>query len=357
MLLLISTFVVYRQVDYIQTKNLGFDRENLLSIPLEGNLLTRYPTFRQELQRMPGIAEVSRISHQPTNFGSVTSNVDWAGKDPTVIAQFNQVSVGYDLVNVLKLKLIDGRPFSPTFATDSANYLINEQAAKLLGYPVPLGQPLTLNGKKGTIIGIVQDFHFQSLHEPIKPLILLLGENANFGHLLVRTQPGQTKQALSSLQVLTKQSNPQFPFTYSFVDADYQQLYRSEQAVSALSIYFAVLAVLIACLGLFGLSSLLAEQRTKEIGIRKVLGASVASVAKLLAGDLLKLVGIAIIFSSPLAWYAMHRWLEGFAYKIDIEWWVFVVAGLLAVAIALLTVSFQSVKAALANPVKSLRSE
>ena len=252
LLLISSTLVVYRQVTYIQTKNLGFDRENLISVPLEGSLLAKYSTLKQELGRMPGVQGVTRMSHQPTNIGSITSQVEWTGKDPTLIPQFTHVSVGYDLLKVLKIKLLEGRAFSPRFSTDSVGFVINKQAAKLIGYHNSIGQPLTLDEKKGTIIGLVEDFHFQSLHEPIKPLIMSLNENDTYGHLLVRSQPGQTRQALSSLEMLCKQINPTFPFTYSFVDSDYKQLYQSEQVVGSLTNYFAVLAIFIACLGLFG---------------------------------------------------------------------------------------------------------
>ena len=357
MLLILGTVVVYRQVNYIQTKNLGFARENLIYIPLEGELPPKFTTLKQELTQMSGIAAVSRMSEQPGGIYNGTSDANWTGKDPTVKITFVNVSAGYDLAKSLKVKLLQGRDFSPNFTTDSVSYIINEQAARRIGYKNPIDQPLTFWGKKGKIIGLVQDFHFSSMHDPIQPLIIRFGEKDDYGYLLVRTQPGQTKQALASLETICKQLNPKFPFNYTFADQEFQKLYRSEQVVGTLSTYFAVLAIFIACLGLFGLASFTAEQRTKEIGVRKVLGASVTSVVGLLAGNFLKLVVIAIVIASPIAWYVMNLWLQGFAYKIPIAWWMFALAGLLAVGIALLTVSFQSIKAALMNPVKSLRSE
>ena len=357
MLLIIGTFVVYRQVNFIQTKNLGFDRENLIYIPLEGGLSTKYTVLKQELTTMPGIQSITHMDMKPTFIAQSTSDANWTGKDPNVKVEFTHTGVGYDMAKVLKTKLIEGRDFSKAYATDSAAYIINEQAARRIGYKNPIGQPLTFWGKQGTIIGVVKDFHFQSLHDPIQPLIIRLNETDLHGNLLIRTQSGQTKEALASLETICKQLNPTFPFTYFFADQEYQNMYKSEQVVGELVNYFAFLAIFIACLGLFGLASFTAEQRTKEIGVRKVLGASVFSIVGLLSNDFLKLVVLAIVIASPLAWYAMTKWLQGFAYKEELSWWIFALAGLLAIVIALLTVSFQSVKAALMNPVKSLRSE
>ncbi len=238
-----------------------------------------------------------------------------------------------------------------------AGYIFNESALKKIGYKNPVNNSLKFWDRKGTIIGVVKDFHFRSLHEPIKPLIIRLGEEDSWGNILVRIEAGKTKQALTSLERLCKQLNPQFPFSYQFSDEEFQKLYKSEMVISKLSNYFAALAIFISCLGLLGLVIFTAEQRTKEIGIRKVLGASVTSVFALLSKDFLKLVIIAIVIATPLAWWAMNKWLQAFEYRIDISWWMFAIAGLLAVVIALVTVSFQAIKAAIANPIKSLRTE
>ncbi|GAB4051145.1 ABC transporter permease [Spirosoma litoris] len=363
MLLIVGTIIVYRQVNYVQTTNLGYDRENLLYIPVEGDLatLSAYKTFKDELLRKPGIMSVSSMQEAPNNIGSSTGGVKWPGKDPNVNIEFTQTAVGYDLIKTLKLQ-VEGRDFSSEFGTDTTNYLINETAAKRIDNKNKrtgslVGQPITMWGRPGKIIGVMKDFHFQSLHIPIAPIILRLGTDLNMHSFIIRTQPGQTTQALASIEMLWKEMNPKFPFSYRFIDDEYQKLYKSETVVGSLANYFAFLAIFISCLGLFGLSAFMAEQRTKEIGVRKVLGASVFGVVGLLSRDFLKLVFIAIIIASPLAWYAMNQWLQGFAYKIDISWWIFALAGLLAIGIALLTISFQSIKAALVNPVKSLRSE
>ncbi|HTD98252.1 MAG TPA: ABC transporter permease [Mucilaginibacter sp.] len=355
--LIIGTLVVSKQVNYLQTKNLGYDRENLIYIPLEGDLTAKYELFKDAALKSSGIQSVTRITSPPSNFGSSTGGVQWDGKDPNLNVEFTQVSVGYDFVPTMKLKVVDGRDYSKTFATDSVGYLVNESALNRIGYKNPVGKPLTMWGKKGTIVGILKDFHFNSLHDPITPLIVRLREHEDYGNILVRTQPGQTKQALATIEKLCKQLNPNFTFSYSFSDDEYQKLYKNEQIVGKLSNSFAFLAIFISCLGLLGLAMFTAEQRIKEIGIRKVLGASVGSLFTLLSREFLILVFIALLIASPIAYYFMHEWLKGYTYRTGIEWWVFLLSGVIAILITLVTVSFQSAKAALMNPVKSLRSE
>jgi len=355
--LIIGTIVISMQINYVQTKNLGYDRENLIYIPLEGDLDTKYKVFKDELLRMPGVQQITKLSDSPVGFGSTTSGVKWDGKDPNTNVMFTQVSAGYDYIKTMKLQMVAGRDFSRDFATDSTNYIINESSLKRIGYTDPIGKPFTMWGKKGKIIGVVKDFHFSSLHEPILPLIIRFGEQETYGNALIRTKPGQTKQALASAEKLCKDLNPNFQFTYYFADAEYQKLYQNEQVVGTLSNAFAFLAIFISCLGLLGLAMFTAQQRVKEIGIRKVLGASVGSLFALLSKEFLLLVIIALGIASPLAWLAMNKWLEGYSYHSPIHWWVFLLSAVIAIMIALITVSFQSVKAALMNPVKSLRSE
>ncbi|GAB3948981.1 ABC transporter permease [Spirosoma harenae] len=355
-LLIIGTIIVYRQIGFIQTTNLGFDRENLIYLYGEGDLATNYAAFKQELLPKPGIQAITYMDGTPTSTFGSTGNVQWPGKDPTSSVQFQFSTVDYDFAKTLKVN-VSGRDFSRDFGMDSTSYLINETAARRIGYQQAIGKPLTLWGKPGTIIGVIKDFHQNSLHQAIEPMIVKLSLKSDGKNIIVRTQPGQSKQALASLEAVWQQFNPKFPFTYTFADQVFQKLYRSETIIGTLANYFAFLAILISCLGLFGLAAFMAEQRTKEIGVRKVLGASVASVVTLLSADFLKLVLVAILIASPIGWYAMKQWLQEFAYKIDIEWWMLPLAGLVAVCIALLTISFQSIKAALMNPVKSLRSE
>lgn len=356
-ILIIGTIVVRKQVNYIQTINLGYDRENLMYVPLEGDLTPKYELFKNELLKTQGIKDISRITDIPTQITNGTGGVQWDGKDPNADIEFTQSAVGYDFTRTMHLQLTQGRDFSKDFPTDSVGYLINESALKIIGYKDPLGKPLTFWGKKGTIIGILKDFHFNSLHTSINPLVLRLGENIEWGNALVKTEPGKTKEALASLEKICKSLNPKFPFTYKFSDEEYAKLYKSEQIVGQLANYFAFLAIFISCLGLLGLVMFTSEQRTREFGIRKVLGARPVSLFNLLSKEFLILVFIAMLIATPIAWIAMNKWLQDYAYKITISWWTFVIAGLLAIVIALLTVSSQAIKAAVANPVKSLRTE
>ncbi|PWT73209.1 MAG: hypothetical protein C5B59_13975 [Bacteroidetes bacterium] len=355
--LMVGTIVISQQVHYIQAKDLGYDRENLIYMHLEGDLVKNYQVFKSEGLHMPGIKMITRISQAPTSIDNGTGGVEWDGKDPNVRPMFTQAAVGYDFTKTMNVKLATGRDFSKDFATDSSGYIVNEEALKKITYKDPIGKPLTFWGKKGRIVGVVKDFHFTSLYEKIKPLVLRLGETDDYGDILIRTEAGKTKEALASLETLSKRLNPKFPFTYQFSDEEYQKLYRSEQVIGKLSGYFSFLAIFISCLGLLGLAMFTAEQRTKEIGIRKVLGASIRSVFTLLSKEFLQFVMIAIVIATPIAWMMMNKWLEDFAYSIKVAWWVFPVAGLISLAIALFTISFQAIKTAIANPVKSLRTE
>lgn len=356
-ILITATIIISRQMTYVQSANLGYDRENLIYLPMNGELIPKYGTFKDRILGMPGIQSVTRVSNTPTIIENGTGGIQWVGKDPNVNIEFTQISVGYDFVKTMKLKVLAGRDYSKSFATDSVGYIINETALKRIGYKDPIGQPITQWGKPGKIIGLIKDFHFNSMHEQIRPLIIRFGEQENYGSLLIRTEPGKTKQALASLEALCRQINPAFPFTYTFSDQEYQKLYQNEQIVTKLSNAFAFLAIFISCLGLLGLAMFTAEQRVKEIGIRKVLGASVGSLFSLLSSEFLILVIIALGIALPVSWYAMNSWLQGFAYRTSLQWWMFGLSGMIIILIATVTVSFQAVKAALVNPIRSLRSE
>lgn len=355
--LMISMIVIYRQMNYIQTKNLGYDREDLVYIPIEGNLIGHYARFKEEAARLPGILSVSKMRNNPTVIEHHTGDVDWTGKDPNDVTTLADGVVGYDFVKTMKLQLKEGRDFSTAFGADSVAFLLNEAAVKKIGYKDPIGQMLSWRGRQGPVIGVLKDFHFNSIHQAIDPLVIRLDENWSWGTILIRTKAGKTKEALAGLEKLCTALNPGFPFIYQFSDQEYTKLYKSEQVVSTLSNYFALLAIFISCLGLFGLATFTAAQRTKEIGVRKVLGASVPNITAMLSGDFLKLIAIAMVLAFPAAWFFMDKWLQGFAYKIAIEWWMFALAGIVTACIALLTVSYQSVRAALMNPVKSLKIE
>ena len=356
-ILIIGTIIVSRQVDFIQNTNLGYDRENLVYIPLEGDLPAKYELFKDQAMKMPGINAVTRMTDAPTELHNGTSGVDWEGKDPNSTNDFSYSTVGYDYIKTMHLQMLQGRDFSKDFVTDSAGYIVNESALKIIGYKDPIGKPLEFWRKKGRIIGVLKDFHLNSLHTKIDPLVLRLDENIDYGTALVRTAPGKTKEAMAGLEKICKGLNPKFPFTYQFSDEEYQKLYISEQLVSRLTSYFSFLGIFISCLGLLGLVLFTSEQRTPEFGIRKVMGASPVSLFNLLSSEFLWLVLIALFIASPLAWLAMNKWLENYEYRVDVSWWMFVMAGVLAMLIALITISFQAIKSARANPVNSLRSE
>jgi putative ABC transport system permease protein len=356
-ILIIGTIVVSQQVNFIQSANLGYNRENLIYVPLEGDLPGKFGVFKTQASGMPGIKNISRMSNNLTQLVNKTGDIAWEGKDPNSGIEFAWSTVGYDFAKTLNAQMSQGRDFSKDFATDSIGYVLNETAVKITGYKDPIGKPFTFRQKRGTIIGVVKDFHFNSLHETISPLVLILDEDMKWGRALVRTGAGKANEALASLEKICSELNPKMPFTYQFSDEEYAKLYRSEQMVGQLANYFAFLAIFISCLGLLGLVMFAAEQRTKELGIRKVLGAGPVTLFNLLSKEFLQLVLIAMVIASPLAWLAMNSWLQDYAYKVAISWWMFVSAGVAAVVIAMVTISFQAIKAALANPIRSLRTE
>ena len=360
--LIVGMLVVGRQMSFLRTTNLGLDRKNMAYITLEGDLdqPQKSEAFRQELMRQPSIVSATLTNNLPVQIRNNSTDLSWPGKEPKRLVSVSALSVGNDFVRTMNITLLAGRDFRPNSLADSANYLINETAAKLISDASPgkslVGKEITFYRGKGRVVGLMKDFHLNSLHQAITPLVVAFYPE-NTRYLLVKAHAGQTQQAIADLERLSKTFNPNYPFTYHFLDEAYEKLYNAEQQVGTLVNYFGMLAILISCLGLFGLAAFTAEQRTKEIGVRKVLGASVASIITLLSKDFLILVLVALMLATPLAWWATSQWLGTFAYSTPLSWWMFALAGLLAVGIALLTVSFQSVKAALMNPVKSLRSE
>jgi len=356
-ILITGMIVTYRQINYIQSKNLGYDRDNLIYIPIEGDLIKKYSLFKEQAEKVPGIESISKMRNSPTVIEHHTGSIEWPGKDKNQVVSFADGVVGYDFVKTMRLELKEGRDFSKEFGTDSASYLLNETAVNKIGFGDAIGQTVLWGNRHGKIVGVVKDFHFSSMHQAIDPLIIRLDENWGWGTILVRTKAGKTKEAIAGLEKICKAVNPKFSFTYQFSDLEFAKLYKSEQIVSRLSNYLALLAILISCLGLFGLATYMASQRTKEIGIRKVLGAGVSNITALLSRDFVKLVLIAILIGAPVAWWVMNEWLQDFAYRITISWWMIAIAGVAALLIALVTISFQSIKAALVNPIKSLRTE
>ncbi len=360
-LLIIGTTVVYQQLSYIQHKKLGYDREQVLILPQAWQLGQQQAVLRDQLLRDSRIANASLSSYLPAGPSDSNNFIVYADNNDAQLTKTLCYTVDYRYLATMGMQLVTGRAFSPQYGTDSSAIVLNETAAKALGWgDKAIGHTITHPDNDGTaktytVIGIVRDFHFRSLHETISPLLMTLGQGG--GNLIVKTKPGDITGLLANLKQQWATLLPDEPFVYSFLDENFNKTYLAEQKTGQILGLFAGLTIFVACLGLFGLATFTAQQRTKEIGVRKVLGASVTSIVALLSRDFLKLVLIAIVLASPIAYYAMQQWLQDFAYKITIEWWVFALAGLLAIGIALLTVSFQSIRAALVNPVKSLRSE
>ncbi|WP_425290965.1 ABC transporter permease [Spirosoma linguale] len=360
--LAISTVVIYRQLSYLQSTKLGFDKSQLLHVRLKGDLKQNALRFKTDVSQLPGVAQASMTTSNLVDMQN-SSTIEWEGQTPKDEFLITQMNVDADFIKTTGMSMAAGRNFSAQITSDTLSklgtYLINETAAKRMGWTPTsaLGKKVKFWGTDGTIIGVVKDFHFRPLHVSIEPFILRFRPKEFYFELLVKTKPGMVASTLPAITAVYKKLDPNYPISYGFVDQDLDRQYRSEQRIGQIILYFSILTILVSCLGLFGLTAFTAEQRTKEIGIRKVLGASVASIVALLSKDFLKLVLIALVIASPIAWYAMNRWLQSFAYKTSFEWWMPALAGLVAICIALLTISFQSIKAAIANPVKSLRNE
>jgi putative ABC transport system permease protein len=361
--LIIGTIVIYNQLKYIQNKDLGYDRDHVMIVQRVWTLGKKAKTFKQEIKQLAGVKSATMTGYLPTDGANNNSSLF---KDPVLDAkkaiQSSIWNVDEDYIPTLGIKIKSGRNFSSEMKTDSTAIIINEAAAQLLGFSNPLNQLLYLpmDSKASVmkpfhIIGVIKDFNFKSLRDNVTPLILFDSEDT--GCLSIRMNSANIPGLLAQVKNKWTSMSPNLQFDYSFMDEDFDGLYRSEQRIGKIAVAFTSLAVIIACLGLFGLAAYAAEQRTKEIGIRKVLGANMSTIVGMLSKDFIKLVLIAIIIASPLAWYAMHKWLQDFAYHQNIQWWIIALAGLAAILIAFVTISFQSIKAALTNPVKSLRSE
>ncbi|MCB0656880.1 MAG: ABC transporter permease [Saprospiraceae bacterium] len=353
---MVSSIIISKQVQYIYTKNVGYDKSNLIYLRLRGELLQDFQTFKMEALKIPGIENVSRVTQRPFDIENTTGSVEWEGKTPNTKPRFSEVAVGDDFIETMKAEMLMGRGFSEEFQ-DSAGFLINEKALEQIGYTDPIGKPLTFWGIQGTIVGVIKDFNFNSLHQPIEPLVLRKVRKHQGGYAMIRVNPQSMDQVLPALESLHQKINPAFPFAHQFADEEYMYMYQNELLTRKLSGYFTFLGIFISCLGLFGLVLFMIEQRTKEIGIRKVLGASVGRLVAMVSLDFIKLVWIALILAMPIAYILMDRWLADFAFRIHIPWWAFVVAALLTTSLAFATIGYQSIKAAMSNPVKSIRNE
>jgi putative ABC transport system permease protein len=366
-LLIIGTLVIHNQLNFIQTKNLGYNRNQVLVIKNSNELNQQAKVFKQELNELPGVKSATLTGFLPTN-GWRNTRIYF--KDATYDQKKSLFPQSWDIdadyIPTMDMKMAAGRNFSKEMQSDSSAIIINEAAAKFLGLSDPVNKTLyqSLGGdrkngvqqvKECHIVGVVKDFHFNSLRVKIEPMVLTYGQNS--GALAIRVSTTNIVSLMAQIKAKWAAISPNVQIDYSFMDQDFDASYRSEQRIGQIFVIFTSLAIIIACLGLFGLAAYAAEQRTKEIGIRKVLGADVSVIVAMLSKDFIKLVCIAIVIASPIAWFVMNKWLQDFAYRINIQWWVIALAGAGALVIAVVTISFQSIKAALANPVNSLRSE
>lgn len=355
--LLIGSLVIFQQFKYIKNKKLGYNRNQIIYIPYKDSHISEMATtIRSELLKYTTIEKISFTHYLPLNMDSQTTIDSWEGNYNKEELPIYRNYVDHDFFDLFEMKIVEGRAFSPDYLTDSiSSYILNESAIRSLGWKSGVGKRF----RNGSVIGVVKDFHFQPFNLAIEPMFIALGtaQNSHSGNIAIKVKMDNVSNTLSYIKRTIKVIAPQAPFEYHFMDEAYNELYQSEQRFGQAFNIFTLLVLFIGCMGLFGLASHNIVQRTKEIGIRKVLGASIFGITSLLAKDFLKLVLLAILIASPIAWYFMNQWLADFAYRIDMEWWMFAVAGVAALAIAFLTIGFQSVKAALANPVKSLRSE
>jgi ABC-type antimicrobial peptide transport system permease subunit len=370
--LIIGTVIIYQQIQHIKNRNLGFAKDNLIEMKVQGNMVKNFSTIRQDLLATGFIENAALSDHETIYGGNNTNDISWQGKDPDAQILISQRLVSPEFVSTSGLKVLNGRDFQSTdvaVMTDDfkpqnpsqpLNVVITESLEKLMGKETAVGKILqTENGDEISnlhIVGVVNDYIYGNMYGKPDPVVFYC--MPQFGEVMyVHTKTQNPEQALNRIETVLKKDNPGYPFEYRFVDDQFNQMFQSEMLISKLSSVFAILAIIISCLGLFGLAAYTAERRTKEIGIRKVLGASAKGLAGLLSKDFLQLVALSCIIAFPIAWWVMQQWLKDYAYRIQISFWIFLVAALLAILIALATVSFQAIKAAIANPVKSLRTE
>jgi ABC-type antimicrobial peptide transport system permease subunit len=356
-ILIVSVLVVYRQNQYVQSKNLGYAKDNLISFIMDGTLTERRDAFLEEAGKLPGISHISSIAHDLIGMQNNTSGLDWDGKNPEERILFEHVRVNYDLLETIGVSMKEGRTFSKQFRTDSSAIILNEASVRVMGLQNPVGKYIRMWDEFDLqIIGVVKDFHFQSLHEEINPLFFRLVPDQT--HIVIaRVENGREQEAIKNLESFYKNFNPGFTFDYRFLDEQYALQYAAEQRVATLSRYFAGFAVFISCLGLFGLAIHTSERRKKEIGIRKIIGASVMQINALLTKEFTRLVLISILIGLPVSYIIMREWLARFVYRIDLSPWYFLIAGLTVLIISWLTVSSQAYLSANLNPKDCLRNE
>jgi len=356
--LMICTFFMYRQLNFIQSKDLGFNKEQLVSVQLKGGMRGKTLLFKHDLDQQSDIVATSAATMSLINVEN-TSYLGWEGMQPTDTFLITQANVDPDFIPTMGMQLLNGRNFSPQMTNDTATFIVNETAAKRMGYTLTsaINKKIDFWGAKGKIIGVVKDFNFKPLNSSIEPFLFRYQPMDNYFTMLVKTAPGNTAAAITQMQKQYKKYEADTPMDFSFVNESINRLYLQEKRTAGMILLFASLTIFVGCLGLFGLTVFAAERRIKEIGIRKVLGAGIASLAGLLSKDFLQLIILASIIATPVAWFVTGSWLQNYAYRISMDWWVFATVGFSVIIVSLATISVQAIKAAIANPVKSLRTE
>jgi len=355
-ILIIGTFILYKQLNYIRNKELGFNRQHVISLPMNRAVSENFQAFKNEIVQNPQVVHVTSATSRPTRVGNINP-VYWEGRGPDQYETMRFVAMEYDYINTFEMEIVEGRDFSREYPTDSQNYIVNEAAVKFMGLKEPLGKLFSIWQDEGKIIGVVKDFHSRPLHEEIEPLVLTLTQNWSHNFIFIRMLPDNISQTMGYLEGAWKKFSPNYPFDYLFLDEAFEQLYRTDQRTGIIFKYFSILAIFISCLGIFGMAAYMIEQRTKEIGVRKVLGASVSNIVALVSKEFVILLALANGIAWPLAYLLMNKTLNNYAYRTNITFWIFLLAGVLASAIALLTVSFHAFKAARTEPVNALRYE
>lgn len=356
--MIIGTVIVFRQIQYTKNRPIGYNNNGLVAIPtINDNIHKHFDAVKSELTRTGAIQSMAETASPTTETWSSSSGFDWKGKDPNLSVDFPRVDVSYDYGQTIGWEITAGRDFSRQFATDSSALILNEAAVKFMGLQNPIGETVRWFGDPYTVIGVVKDVIMQNPYAPVRPTVFNLYQgNQNF--VILRIDPSANGHtAIAEIGKTFRKFNPEQPFEYQFADDEYAKKFGNEVRLGKLAGFFAVLAIFISCLGLFGMAAFMAEQRTREIGVRKVLGASIFNLWRLLSKEFVVLITISLIIAIPTAYYLMHDWLQNYEYRSAISWWIFAAAGSGAMIIALMTVSYQSLKASLANPVKSLRTE
>jgi ABC-type antimicrobial peptide transport system permease subunit len=357
-ILIIGTGVVFRQIRFAKDRPIGYSRDGLVSMPMGTPAIhNHFAVVRDELVKEGAISIMAESASETTGVNSTNAGFDWKGKDPGLSVEFPNTDVSVDYGKTIGWQFLDGRDFSKDLATDSLAFVINESAAKYMGLTHPVGAIVRWDSIPYTVIGVIRDVIAESPFEPVRPSLYHLAKGGQ-DYVIARINPhSSAHEAMNKIQALFTKINPDQPFEYQFVDAAYSEKFGYEERIGHLAAVFAGLAIFISCLGLFGMASFMAEQRTKEIGVRKVLGASVFQLWRLLSRDFVLLVILSLLIATPIAYFAMHSWLQNYHYRAEISWWIFALAGLGALLITLLTVSYQSIRAATSDPVKSLRTE